>query len=86
MTPAEVDRYTRRRPLQPLDYRYDRYDRYSTPLHHLLSRAQIIFHMYYGFTYLHFYPPPSPSSQGPLRRAPTNQVTAGLRLREFSHA
>ena len=30
MTPAEVDRYTRRRPLQPLDYRYDRYDRYST--------------------------------------------------------
>ena len=30
MTPAEVDRYTRRRPLQPLDDRYDRYDRYST--------------------------------------------------------
>ena len=30
MTPAEVDRYTRRRPLQPLGYRYDRYDRYST--------------------------------------------------------
>ena len=30
MTPAEVDRYTRRRRLQPLGYRYDRYDRYST--------------------------------------------------------
>ena len=29
MTPAKVDRYTCRRPLQPLDDRYDRYDRYT---------------------------------------------------------
>ena len=29
MTPAKVDRYTFRRPLQPLDDRYDRYDRYT---------------------------------------------------------
>ena len=29
MTPAKVNRYTCRRPLQPLDDRYDRYDRYT---------------------------------------------------------
>ena len=30
MTPAKVDRYTCRRPLQPLDDRYDRYTRLLT--------------------------------------------------------
>ena len=38
-------------------------------------------HMYHGsgndFTDLRIYPPPSPSSQAPSRRASANQVTAG---------
>ena len=69
MTPAKVDRYTCRRPLQPLDDRYDRYDRYTR-----LLTVWPAPDTGYGFTDL---PPPYPSSRAPRGRAPANQVTAG---------
>ena len=57
MTPAEVDRYTHRRPLQPLDDRYDRYDRYTTVTPPTIQGPGIFSYLLriYGFTDL----PPS---------------------------
>ena len=87
MTPAEVDRYTRRRRLQPLGYRYDRYDRYSTVTP---STNQSPGHFpyvlrIYGFTDLPPIPPPllgHPVHAEPRIKSPPARRGAGFLMRD----